>query len=359
MLHAVVKALCRSMAMALLVLQCQAWTAPSVKSVDREIDEAMRLKDRGQTSQAETLLESLLPSLESGPPSVELGRVLNSLSQVSSTQGLYDKSAIFARKAQMIFHGLGDRASEAMAFNNAGVAELFKGDYDAASQDFTAFLELSRQIEDREATVKARNNLGSVYLYQSRYQDALVSYQAADDTLSKSVAEPWHAYWAKITLFNLATLYQRVGSLQQALETYKQLEQSPEGLSAGDRAHLYGNLGTIYRRLGDPWKAITSYRHATDLYARDRDSDGELGVLKNIGIVEALELGRLPDALRTFTAVLATAEKSGNKREVLQAHLYRGEALLRMNRIPDAAREGPRRHDPPPQPAPAGQNTRT
>ena len=147
------------------------------------------------------------------------------------------------------------------------------------------------------------------------------------------------AYWAKITLFNLATLYQRVGSLQRALETYKQLEQSPEGLSAGDRAHLYGNLGTIYRRLGDPWKAIASYRRATDLYARDRDSDGELGVLKNIGIVEALELGRLPDALRTFTAVLAAAEKAGNKREVLQAHLYRGEALLRMNRIPDAARE--------------------
>ena len=75
--------------MALLCSRCSVRHGPHRRpspSIE-QLDEAMRLKDRGQASQAEALLESLLLSLESGPPSVELGRVLNSLSQVSSSQG--------------------------------------------------------------------------------------------------------------------------------------------------------------------------------------------------------------------------------------------------------------------------------
>ena len=151
--------------------------------------------------------------------------------------------------------------------------------------------------------------------------------------------EKWHGYWSNITLFNLATLYQKLGNYQRALDTYKEIEKSPQGLSAGDRAHLYSNLGTIDRRLGDPQKAINTYRRATALYAQEHDSDGELGVLTNIGIVQALELKQFREALQTFNHTLAIAEKAGNKHEAVQSHLYRGETLLRMGRMPEARDE--------------------
>ena len=68
-------------------------------------------------------------------------------------------------------------------------------------------------------------------------------------------------------------------------------------------------------------------------------SDGELGVLKNSGIVLALDLGRLPEALNTFDQVRVLAEKTNNQREAMQALLYRGETLFSMDKLPEAEKE--------------------
>lgn len=311
---------------------------PSLDDPARQVEEALRLKESGQATKAQAMLEALLAKQPSAATPAQ-GAILNALSQVAAAEGAYDKAIAYAQKARVVCHDTEDKVGEGKALNNAGVAELFSGNYPAAERDFGAAVQMSREAGDHEGEVKARNNLGSLYLYQSRYQDALSAYQAADNTLARSMFEKWHGYWSKITLFNLATLYQKLGNYQRALDTYEELEKSPEGLSAGDRAHLYSNLGTIDRRLGDPQKAIDTYRRATTLYAQERDSDGELGVLTNIGIVQGLELKHLRAALQTFSRVLAIAEKAGNKHEIVLAHLYRGETLLRMDRLAEARRE--------------------
>jgi tetratricopeptide (TPR) repeat protein len=81
--------------------------------------------------------------------------------------------------------------------------------------------------------------------------------------------------------------------------------------------------------LGDPIKSLETYDEARQLFARDRHVDGEIGVLKNRGIVLALDLGRLDEAERSFTAALDAATAADNRREMLHAHLYRAETLLR------------------------------
>jgi CHAT domain-containing protein len=91
--------------------------------------------------------------------------------------------------------------------------------------------------------------------------------------------------------------------------------------------------------LGDAKQALLFYGYADEYYAKEKDVDGELGVLKNSGIVLALDLGRLQDALRTFDRVRALAEQTRNQREAMQALLYRGETLYRMNKLADAERE--------------------
>src|SRR5262249_37370091 len=87
---------------------------------------------------------------------------------------------------------------------------------------------------------------------------------------------------------------------------------------------------------GRCWKRLESYRRAEDFYAKEKDIDGELGVLKITGIVQALDLGRLKDALNTFDQVNALALKTGNQREAMQATRYRGETLYRLDRLADA-----------------------
>src|SRR5262249_21657401 len=142
-------------------------------------------------------------------------------------------------------------------------------------------------------------------------------------------AASWSPYWLQITRFNQATLYQRLGRYQDALAIYREVEASSKRLSESDRAHLYANLGTLYRRLGDPYKAPDAYSQAQQLYERQRDSDGEIAVLKNRGIAYALDLRQLDRAAEIFQTALTLAHKTSNRREEMQAELYLGETHLR------------------------------
>ena len=159
------------------------------------------------------------------------------------------------------------------------------------------------------------------------------------NTWKNPAAEPWSATWRQFTLLNLATLYQRLGNDQRAIKIYNDILAHPEDASPRDLGHLNANMGAAYRRLGDPKQALQFYGYADEYYAKEKDVDGELGVLKNSGIVLALDLGRLPDALKTFDRVRALAEKTKNQREAMQALLYRGETLYRMGKLPEAEKE--------------------
>ena len=86
-------------------------------------------------------------------------------------------------------------------------------------------------------------------------------------------------------------------------------------------------------------KAVQTYQAALQLYARRRDDDGEIGTLKNIGIVNALDLGDLDEAQKYFEKAFELARKSKNRREEMQAHLYRGEVFVRKGEWSRAKQE--------------------
>jgi hypothetical protein len=88
--------------------------------------------------------------------------------------------------------------------------------------------------------------------------------------------------------------------------------------------------------MGDPYKALDAYGRARPMFAGD--IDGELGVLKNRGIVLALDLGRLDEARATFADAYARATSAGNAREALQAQLYGAETQLRLGHSSEASR---------------------
>jgi CHAT domain-containing protein/Flp pilus assembly protein TadD len=297
--------------------------------VDRQLERASNLYEQGHTDESKKIYQAVLAALRNRPPSPQVGFALNGLSKISAAAGDYKGAIEYARQSAEIYHNAGDSSGEAHALNNLGIAQIQTGSYPVAQRTLETALSLGRQGQDFENEVQIMNNLGSAYYYPGRYSEASHRYDEAMALVNKNTAAKWSAYWRQITSFNQATLYQRLGRYERAMQIYRGVEQSSKDLTASDRAHLFANLGALYRRLGDPYKALDIYRAAQKLYSEQHDAGGELTVIKNIGIVYALDMEDLTQARRYFTSAISLAQKAHNRREEMQAHLYLGETLFR------------------------------
>jgi CHAT domain-containing protein/tetratricopeptide (TPR) repeat protein len=307
--------------------------------IQSRLDKAASLRSSGNDVEAGKIYESLLPQLRAQGPSQQLTNALSNLAAVADTAGEYDRAVDLAREDLEVCRKLRDIQCQAQAHNDAGLALLNAGNYDESAGELELAIQLSKQTRDDFTSVVALNNLGNVYYYLAKYSEALQTYEAAAQLVEKSPSAEWALAWRKITRLNLATLYQRLGNDQRAIKIYYDELNSPSGLSHREIGHILANLGILYRRLGDAPEALKNYHDAEAWYAQQKDVDGELAVIKNIGIVLALDLGKLDEALQTFDRAHALAEKTGNQREVMQTLLYRGETLFRMQRFSEAEKD--------------------
>jgi CHAT domain-containing protein/tetratricopeptide (TPR) repeat protein len=304
-----------------------------------QMEKAKTLRNAGASEEARKIYESVLPPLRTQGPSQELVDTLNNLSDIATMAGQYDRAVLLSRESVTACQNMHDKNCEAQAHGDAGLALSNAGNYDEAATELDLGLNLTRETKNAETAVFILNNLGGVYYYQAKYSEALRTYESALQDVEKSGDEEWKATWRQITLLNLATLYQRLGNDQRAIAIYTDIIAHPKKLSPRDVAHIDANMGALYRRLGDTGQAIVFYGYADEYYAKEKDTDGELAVLKNKGIVQALDLGHLQEALNTFDGARVLAEKTKNQREVMQTLLYRGETLYRMGKLREAERE--------------------
>ena len=317
---------------------CQSSSAADAQ-YKAQIDKAKSLREAGSSEEARKIYESLLPPLRSQSPSPELIDTLNNLSDIATMAGEYSRAVEFSRESAAACQKMHDKNCEALAHDDVGLALSNAGNYPEAAAELDLGLQLTAETGNAQTAVLVLNNLGIVYYYQAKYSEALRAYESALQYVQKSTAEPWSATWRQLTLLNLGTLYQKLGNDQRAIKIYNDILAHPEQATPRDLGHLNANMGAAYRRLGDAKQALQFYGYADEYYAKEKDIDGELGVLKNIGIVLALDLGRLQDALKTFDRVHTLAVQTKSQREAMQALLYRGETLYRMNKLPEAEKE--------------------
>jgi CHAT domain-containing protein/Flp pilus assembly protein TadD len=306
--------------------------------IDRKLAHAEELFEQGHTAESKQICESLLRTLPDRP-SPQRGYALNVISKIEAADGEYERAIDSARRSADAYHKVRDVSGEAHALNNKGIAELQTGSYSEAQQDLSKALTLSETVNDLENQVQVLNNMGSAHYFRGSYSEGMRAYEQAMTLVNANAAAKWSEYWLQITKFNQATLLQRLGRYDGALRIYRDVEASSKTLTGGDRAHLDANLGTLYRRLGDPYKALDAYRAAQNLYSQQHDADGEIAVLKNTGIVYALDLDDLPHAARVFGSALTLAQKMHNRREEMQSHLYLGETLFRTHDLAIALSE--------------------
>ncbi|HEY3441201.1 MAG TPA: CHAT domain-containing tetratricopeptide repeat protein [Paludibaculum sp.] len=223
-----------------------------------------------------------------------------------------------------------------------GRARVIAGEYDAALGAYGVARMVARGAGITSAEVTLLNNQANVYYFLGRYSEANDRYQEALEILSRNADQEWHARRLQMTRANVAVLYQKLGQYGRALGVYQELSSGRTALTPGERAQMLTNMGVLYRRLGDPYKALDRYREAQSLFAEDKDRDGEIGVIKNMGIALTLDLQDPAGARPDFERALQLAEASGNRREATQALLYLSEASRRLHRLPEAARQAER-----------------
>jgi tetratricopeptide (TPR) repeat protein len=303
--------------------------------VAQRLSAAETLLDNGDTARAMAMYRSVLEAV----PGNQLVRaqILDQLSAIETDSGHYDAAVRDAREAATIHAALGDERGRVTSLNQVGLAQMYAGDYPRARRSLDLALRLATSAGDAEAIVEERMNLASVDFFTGRYSDAAANYDAAGRGIDAHPSEEWAARRRRILLANKATLDQRLGRYDEALASYRLALGDVTDVRPEEQAQMLVNLGVVYRRLGDPYKALAAYDQALDLFARDQLLDGELGVLKNQGIVLALDLGRLDEARAAFAEAFARATKAGSHREALQAQLYGAETQLRLGSAAAAA----------------------
>lgn len=322
--------------MRMLVVLALVLTA-SVAAAKSPLDEALFLEQQGKLKEARNQYHVAAEVFRASGDQRHLADALSSAGNIAISLGDYQGAIRDVEQAIQVRQALREDAGLGENFNTIGLAYQYLGNYPAAIENYQTALKFDRMLRDTVGEVRRLNNIANIHYFQGRYMNALESYQSALQLVNANTSQPWYPWGRKLTNGNIATLYQRLGLEEQALELYQQISGRPEGMPEDEYAHMLLNEGVLYRHLGDPVKALEVYHTSQTLFRTARHADGEIGALRNIGIAKTMDLHDLPGALQAFTAALELSRQSSNQRNVVLADLYLGEVLRRLHRYKDAA----------------------
>jgi tetratricopeptide (TPR) repeat protein/DNA-binding SARP family transcriptional activator len=188
---------------------------------------------------------------------------------------------------------VGDRAGEAQANNDLGVAYWRLGQYDQALTCHQQSLAMRRQLGDAHGQAASLGNLGLVHEQQGRYDQALACLQeslAIDRELENRFGQA-------SSLGNLGWVYERQGRYERALACLQ--ESLAIRRELGDRfgqAAILNDLGIVYQRQEGCDQALACLQESLTIDRELSDRYAQATSLNDIGIIHQRQ-GRYDQAL--------------------------------------------------------------
>ena len=232
-----------------------------------------------------------------------LAAALSAAGNISISLGDYKAAISDVEQAITLRQALHENSDLGTDLNNIGRAYYSLGDYPKALEHYQEALKVDRRQGDLAGEVTRLNNIGNVHYFLGHYADAFDNYQAALQVVNANTGKRWYPWGLKLSNGNIATLYQRLGLEERALELYRQSSGRPEEMEASEYAQLLLNQGILYRRLGDPVKALEVYQSAQALFVfgffRLRALDAQLveNLLNSLVVGQRLRIGKLVASL--------------------------------------------------------------
>ncbi|MEC4115087.1 tetratricopeptide repeat protein [Myroides pelagicus] len=208
-----------------------------------------------------------------------------------------------------ITEALGDQRDIANSYNYIGIVYLSQGNYPLALEYYFKTLKIFEELDYKKGILNALNNIGIVYKNQKEYSKALEYYLNAlkiventDDKQSTSMAYN-----------NIGSVYQLQGNYPKALEyLFQALALKQELGNKQEQAGCYNNIGIIYKQQENYPEALKYYFKFLELALEIQDKPSIALANNNIGLVE-LELNRVDSAQKHIEKALILAKETGNK----------------------------------------------
>jgi tetratricopeptide (TPR) repeat protein/CHAT domain-containing protein len=264
-----------------------------------------------QWARIQALLTGIpLSQLPSPPAWLPLqGRLVDVLVDFFHLHSYWPEWERLLQPALEVARALGDRQGEAQTLTNLGNVYQFQGRWEEAIANYEKALEIFRKLGDRHGEAQTLTNLGNVYQLQGRWEEAIANYEKALE-IFRELGD--HQGEGK-TLNNLGSVYLQQGRWEEAIANYEKALETFRAL--GDRhgeGKTLNNLGLVYADQGRWEEAIACYEKALEIFRALGDRHSEGATLTNLGSVYRLQ-GRWEEAIANYEKALETFRALGDR----------------------------------------------
>ena len=243
--------------------------------------------------------------------------------------GRFDTAHYWAERMREYAVEIGDRKTEAQAYNDIGVLYKVRGDIAEAKVNYSEALGIRREIGDERGVSQSLMNIGIIYKNLGDYADALEYQMGALTIKEKLGTSPELA----TSYQNIGVLYRHVKDYEQALHYYERaLEIHRDSGSPVQISTTLSNLGELYALMGQFDEAMQKTQEALDI---SREADNISGVavcLENLGSLYS-DRGDYKNAERILQEAIRLAEDAGIKRSMGNTSLALGKVLMKQREL--------------------------
>jgi len=243
------------------------------------------------------------------------------LGEVYEKRSDYERALSYLKKGLELLSDV-PSIEHARIYNDVGVIHSQKSEYPKAEQQFNLALEVLSDVPDDDTLDLVYKNLGNVYYFQGRLNDAAKCYEQ-----SLSLGERIGDIFTQAKIYNnLGTFFKKRGDLKKAIEYYQSSLNLKEQIGdVAGLAPLYSNLGVLYSRQADFARAVEFCQRGIEYAKQVGNLSRVAQSYVNLGEVYAWQK-QFKRAIDAYQKGLKLAEGIGDVRVVASIYINLAEA---------------------------------
>lgn len=234
----------------------------------------------------------------------------------------YEKAIDYGNKALLIARDQKLQKEIATALNNIGSIYIYQGKYKEALQNIIQSLKIWETLGDRSSIANTLNNIGNIYYYQSQFDQAISYYEQSlkierEEANERGVAK---------SLYNIGLIYQdqknnyekATNYFEQSLKIFKKIGNNREV------AYLLNSLGSVNETAGNFDVSLSYYLKSLEKFKEANDKKGIAATYAAIGAVYGKQ-NSYNQAIDNLEKGLVIAKEIETKDITMQIHHMLGE----------------------------------
>jgi tetratricopeptide (TPR) repeat protein len=219
------------------------------------------------------------------------------------------------KRALQIELQLGDEDTQGICLNNVGSIYMEQGKYDEALTYFQRSLELQQKLKVPSDIARSSNNIGEAYLKMGKFDKAMDNYLQALQ-VARNAGDKYLVAETSASMAGLFEMQGRngaaLGAQQDALKNMQDLQRQDV-----DSAEIQADYGTVLALIGHFDDAQKNLDAALNL-ARSLHNDALAGKILNLQGERLFYQGNFTGARALFDQALQSASREKNRSQILR-----------------------------------------